>query len=135
MPIFCLLGMLSGCASSNPVDIPDWNIDPIQEEVQAIKRLPPLPPASDLQCLAPEVSVMLLDYSIVAGGIYDVAVANTEGLVSMNQAYNDLAHAGQLQKNFTLVRDEQLAESRRAHFIDNLWHRAVIVVLAIGLML
>jgi hypothetical protein len=49
-------------------------------------------------------------------------------LESMNAAYNSLIVAGQAQLSFTQIREEQLQQERRDHFIDNWFHRGLIAI-------
>lgn len=126
-----LLGSLSGCASS-PVEIPDWDLTPATVEVQQPIRLPELPsPASSTDetvTFTREGFQRLLEYSVVAGGNYEVATENADSLESLSRAYNHLIEAGKLQQQFTQVREEQLQQERRDHFIDNWFHRGLIAL-------
>jgi len=126
-----LLGSLSGCASS-PVEIPDWDLTPATVEVQQPIGLPELPsPASSTDetvTFTREGFQRLLEYSVVAGGNYEVATENADSLESLSRAYNHLIEAGKLQQQFTQVREEQLQQERRDHFIDNWFHRGLIAL-------
>lgn len=126
-----LLGSLSGCASS-PVEIPDWDLTPATVEVQQPIRLPELPsPASSTDetvTFTREDFQRLLEYSVVAGGNYEVATENADSLESLSRAYNHLIEAGKLQQQFTQVREEQLQQERRDHFVDNWFHRGLIAL-------
>ncbi|KPK74255.1 MAG: hypothetical protein AMJ84_00260 [Acidithiobacillales bacterium SM23_46] len=73
----------------------------------------------------------LVRYTVVAGGNYEAAEANAEALEDLSKAYNHLIDAGQLQQQFTQVREEQLERERRDHFMDNWFHRGLI---ALGLL-
>lgn len=123
-----------GCVSS-PVEIPPWDITPATVEVQRPLPLPELPaPTSsteDTVTFTIEGFSALLAYAAVAGGNVDIALENAAALEAQSQAYNSLAEAGKLQRQFTLIREEQLAIERRDHLIDNWVHRAII---AIGLL-
>jgi hypothetical protein len=126
-----LLGSLSGCAS-NPIDLPDWDLTPATVEIQQPIRLPELPsPASsteDTVTFTREDFQRLLEYTVAAGGNYDIAMANADSLEALSKAYNYLIEAGKLQQQFTQVREEQLQQERRDHFIDNWFHRGLIAL-------
>lgn len=129
--ICCLLGSLNGCASS-PVDIPKWDLVPVEEQAQHPIRLPELPSPvastdSTVTFTQPDFA-RLLRYATVSGGNYEIAEANALALESMNEAYNSLIVAGQAQLSFTQVREEQLQQERRDHFIDNWFHRGLIAL-------
>jgi hypothetical protein len=70
----------------------------------------------------------LLEYSVIAGGNYEIALANAEAAEALSGAYNYLIEAGKLQHQFAQVRDEQLQRERRDHFIDNWFHRGLIAL-------
>lgn len=126
---------LSGCASQNPVDLPDWDLVPSTVEIQPPLRLPEIPsPASsteDSVTFTKEQFAALVQYTIVAGGNQDIALENAAALESLSRAYNHLIEAGKLQMQFTQVRDEQLQRERRAHEMDNWFYRGLI---ALGLI-
>ena len=131
----CLLGSLSGCASSPPVDIPEWDLTPAEVQVQQPIRLPELPSPvradEEGAVFSPEAFAQLLEYATVAGGNYDIAVENAAALEAQAAAYNQLIEAGKLQRQFTQIREEQLAISRRDHFVDTWFYR---VIIALGLL-
>jgi hypothetical protein len=127
-----LLGSLSGCASS-PVEIPTWDeLTPASVEIQRPVRLPEIPsPASsteDTVTFTREDFQQLLAYTIAAGGNYDVAQENADSLEALSRAYNHLIEAGKMQQQFTQIREEQLQQERRDHFIDNWFHRGLIAL-------
>ena len=135
----CLtFGTLSGCASQT-VDLPDWDIPEAAEEIQYPLSLPELPsPASSSEThvtFTADDFARLASYAVTAGGNYDAALANAEALERQSAAYNSLIEAGKLQRQLTQVRQEMLEQERRDHFVDNLWHRGIIVLIAIGVAL
>lgn len=70
----------------------------------------------------------LTAYTITAGGNYQVAQANAEALALQSQAYNELVDCAELAHQFGQVREEQLAQERRDHFVDNWFHRGLIAL-------
>lgn len=70
----------------------------------------------------------LVAYTIAAGGNYEVAVANADALEAQSGAYNELIECSRLAHQFGQVREEQLAQERRDHFIDNWFHRGLIAL-------
>ena len=130
-----MLLSLSGCASQNPVDLPDWDLTPATVEIQQPLRLPQFPsperqPDDTLTFTKAQFAV-ILDYMTVAGGNTDIALENAAALESLSKAYNHLIEAGKLQMQFTQVRDEQLQRERREHEMDNWFYRGLI---ALGLV-
>ena len=130
-----MLLSLSGCASQNPVDLPDWDLTPATVEIQQPLRLPEIPsPAStteDSVTFTREGFAALVQYTIVAGGNTDIALENAAALEALSRSYNHLIEAGKLQMQFTQVRDEQLQRERREHEMDNWFYRGLI---ALGLI-
>lgn len=70
----------------------------------------------------------LVRYTLVAGGNYEVAQANAAALESQSAAYNELSECSKLAHQFGMVREEQLEQERRDHFIDNWFHRGLIAL-------
>ncbi len=68
----------------------------------------------------------------------DVAIDNTE-LANLNasiardsdEAYDHILNAAKAQQEISHIRQEMLEAERKDHFIDNLWHRGLIFMLAI----
>lgn len=133
--ICSVLLSLSGCASQNPVDLPDWDLTPATVEIQQPLRLPEIPsPASvteDSVTFTKDQFASLVQYTIVAGGNQAIASENAAALESLSRSYNHLIEAGKLQMQFTQVRDEQLQRERREHEMDNWFYRGLI---ALGLI-
>lgn len=130
-----LVGSLSGCASA-PVEIPEWDLTPAVVEATAPLSLPELPSpvavTEEGATFSPEGFAALLAYATTAGGNFDIALENAAALEAQAAAYNQLIEAGKLQRQFTQIREEQLAIERRDHFIDNWVYRAVIGLALIG---
>lgn len=126
-----LLGSLSGCVSS-PVDLPTCEVERVSVEVQEPLRLPemPSPVSADDQVVSfdREGFGALTAYTIAAGGNYEIAVANAEALAAQSEAYNELVDCAGLAHQFGQVREEQLAQERRDHFVDNWFHRGLIAL-------
>lgn len=131
-----LLGSLSGCANSPPVEIPEWDLTPAVVEVTEPTRLPEMPsPAggdNEVVWFDQEGFAALLQYAIVAGGNYDIALENAAALQAQAAAYNQLIEAGKLQRQFTQIREEQLANERQDHMLNNWVHRGIIALILIG---
>ena len=70
----------------------------------------------------------LVAYTVTAGGNYDIAVANADALEAQSGAYNELIQCSRIAHQFGQVREEQLAQERRDHFIDNWFHRGLIAL-------
>lgn len=129
--ICSLLGSLSGCVSS-PVELPTCEVERVSVEVQRPLRLPEMPsPVSgndDTVSFDRDGFAALVAYTIAAGGNYEVAVANADALEAQSGAYNELIECSRLAHQFGQVREEQLAQERRDHFIDNWFHRGLIAL-------
>ena len=123
---------LSGCASVEPVDIPDWDLTPATVEIQRQARLPEFPsPASNTEetvTFTVQQFAVITEYLIVAGGNYDIGVQNEQALEDLSRSYNHLIEAGKLQNQFTQIREEQLARERSQRLQDQWFYRGVIVL-------
>jgi len=72
----------------------------------------------------------------------DVAIGNKE-LAQLNadiardgdKAYDHILSAAKKQQEVGQIRQEMLEAERRDHFINNVWHRALIILMAIGFVL
>jgi hypothetical protein len=126
-----LIGSLSGCASS-PVEIPEWDLTPVESSAQQPLSRPELPsPVSsteDTVTFSLEAFRVLLDIVDIADGNYTIAQENAAAADTQGEAYNQLIEVGKLQRSFTQIREEQLARERRDHFIDNWFHRGLIAL-------
>lgn len=70
----------------------------------------------------------LVAYTITAGGNYEVAAANAGALEAQSEAYNELSECAKVAHQFGQVREEQLAQERRDHFVDNWFYRGLIAL-------
>ena len=72
----------------------------------------------------------------------DVAIGNTE-LAQLNadiardgeEAYDHILSAAEKQQSIALLREDMLQAERNDHLMDNLWHRALIALMALGMIL
>jgi len=117
--------MLAGCASSPGVPIPSWDID--EKDVKTPANPQPLPGLCAIPWTADECWTAISGYELVAEYNTDLAETNTAALRDMQGAYLSLAEAGKMQQQYAVLREEQLAEEKRDHFLDNWFYRVVIV--------
>ncbi len=120
---------LSACASGG-VEIPDCEVKEAVVEIQQPLALPELPEDPEDVTLD-----ALVRYIVVSGGNYDIAMDNANALTAQSGAYNDLRDCSEFQRKFSEVREEQLEQERKDHFIDNLWHRGLIVLGVVAVVL
>lgn len=135
----CLIVIISGC-SSTAVELPQWDdLEYSSTEISMPVRLPQRPSESSFT----ESTVTynsdgfdrLIAYMDVSDANYDVGVALAKALEAQARAYNHLIDAGRFQHEIAVIRQEQLEQERKDHFIDNLWHRGFIVLIGIGTVL
>jgi len=120
---------LSACVSGG-VEIPDCEVKESVVDIQQPLKLPELP--EDPEDITLDT---LVRYIVVSGGNYDIAMDNAGALVAQSGAYNDLRDCSEFQRKFSEVREEQLEQEKQDHFIDNLWHRGLIVLIGVGVAL
>lgn len=129
--------MLNGCASQT-LKLPDCDVKEASVEIQELRRLPAISDPVITETSATYTADQfreLTRYVIVAGGNYDAGNNNTEALISQSKAYNELIGCSKFQHKFSEVREQQLEQERKDHFIDNLWHRGLIVLIGVGVAL
>lgn len=124
--------MVSACVT-DPVTLPDFDV---------AKR-------ADVEVTDPTPLPMLCDVPFETALCYqileafdDIAYDNTEiaylnaGIVRDGEAAYDLVlAAGKKQQEVGQIRQEMLEQERQDHFWDNVWHRGLILVLAVGMIL
>jgi len=116
--------MLGGCASSPGVLIPKWDID--EKDTKNPVDPEALPGLCNIPWTAGECWDAISAYELVAEFNTDLAKTNTAALRDMQGAYLSLADAGKLQQQYAQLREDQLAEEKRDHFLDNWFYRVVI---------
>jgi hypothetical protein len=70
----------------------------------------------------------MIQYIEVAQNNRDLANLNAEIAEDSDQAYDHILNAAKSQQQIAVIREDMLAEERKDHFLDNLWHRVLIVV-------
>ncbi len=117
--------ILGGCASSPGVPIPEWDID--EKDIINPVDPEPLPGLCNIPWTAGECWRAISEYELVAEANTGIAQANTAALRDMQGAYLSLAGAGKLQQQYAQLREQQLADEKRDHFLDNWFYRVIIV--------
>ena len=127
-----MLISLNACAS-NRLEIPDCEVPAAEVDIQEPVRLPQIADPVikvDSATYSKEDFAALTRYIVAAGGLYDVSAANYGALVAQSEAYNELRDCSEFQRKFSEVREEQLEQERRDHFID-VWFRNGIIALGL----
>jgi len=127
---FLLTGILTAC-QANPVQLPSWDIETAEITVQKPIPLPVLPQAGlfgQLATFDKAAMEQLQRYTVTSKGNYQIALANAEALESQARAYNSLIEAGKMQRQIAEIRQQLYDEEKQRHFVDNLWHRGIIVL-------
>lgn len=127
---------LVGCGTTRTgPTLPDWTMAE-REHVEAADPAP-LPvlctipwPSDSVECWS-----RLDAYDVVANGNTEIAIANTSALRKTEAAYDSLVEAGKLQQQLSHIRQELLEEERRAHTLDNWYHRGLLVLFGAALVL
>ena len=63
----------------------------------------------------------------------ELAQLNANIARDSDEAYDEILSAAKKQQEIAQIREEMLEMERKDHFIDNMWHRGLILVLAIAL--
>ncbi len=122
--------MVSACAAE-PIQLPKFEeAERANIEVTDPTELPELCewPWTTGECL------QRLDvYEDVAVGNTTLAQVNADIARDSDGAYDYILSAAKKQQEIAQIRQEMLEAERRDHFVDNVWHRALIIALAVGL--
>ena len=121
-----MLLILSGCASSPRVSVPDWDI--AERETQEITEQTELPALCAIPWTATECWAAVAEFEIVSEGNREIAQANAEALRAMEGAYDALIEAGKLQQQYAELREEMLQEERRDHLMDVWFYRGLLTI-------
>lgn len=62
----------------------------------------------------------------------ELAQLNADIARDSDEAYDHILAAAKKQQEVAQIRQEMLEAERRDHFIDNMWHKLLIVLLAVG---
>ncbi len=124
--------MVSACAT-DPVKLPDFSVA-ARPDV-GITDPTPLPmlcawPWTDAECLT-----RLDVYEDIAEDNTTIAQLNADIIRDGEAAYDHILSGAKQQQEIGQIRQRMLEAERRDHFWDNLWHRSLILALAIGLAL
>lgn len=123
---------LSGCAVEK-IQLPDF-----EEAARSDEKVTDPVALPDL-CEVPFTTAdcyQLLDvFENIAIDNTDLAQLNADIIRLSDQAYDKILSAAKKQQDIALIREDMLQAERKDHFIDNLWHRGLIILLAAGLIL
>lgn len=124
--------MVSGCAVE-PIQLPKFET----AERQDIEVTDPV--EYTLLCPLPwttEECLQRLDvFEDEAIDNKELAQLNADIARDSDEAYDYILSGAKKQQEIAQIRQEMLEAERRDHFIDNVWHRTLILALAIGLAL
>ena len=138
--IYWILGasLLTACSSAPP-ELPTCEIPAPMAEVGRPLRVPEMPsPVSsseDSTSFDRAGIVILTQVRVAAATNEKVAEENALAIESRNEEVNQLIECARYSNIWMQQREEMLETERRDHFIDNLWHRGLIVVVAVGMAL
>lgn len=119
--------MLAGCAGSQKLSVPDWEMIPRgEQEVADATELTILceVPWTEAECWG-----YFEQYEIQSEGNLKIANANAAGLRAAYGAFDELWDAGKMQQEYAELREEMLEAERRDHAYDNWFYRGTIVLL------
>ena len=126
--------MVSGCVAG-PTQLPDFEVAQRADVEVSIPVL--LPELCEIPWQPRDVSCwQRLDiYDDVAIGNTELAQINADIIGHSDEAYDHILSAAKRQQSIALIREDMLQAERKDHLIDNLWHRALILLMAAGLVL
>ena len=125
------IGTLAGCAATEPVELPDWDIPEATAEVTQPLELPELPELridADRAVLNRDGVLALIAYRETAEANYTIAQANAQALEQQVAAYNALIRAGQLMVEIARIREDMLAQERAQAFQDRMFYRGLLAL-------
>lgn len=137
--ICLILGASLTACSSTPLELPTCDIPAPLGEVAALLSLPEMPlevsstdetATFDLAGIAQLTK--LRQASLANKRVGDL---NSAALAARNEELNAFIECARYSKMWMELREDMLEQERQAHQIDNLWHRAVIVLGALAVAL
>lgn len=127
-----LILSLSGCAAA-PIPLPDFEkaARPDGEVTDPVA----LPDLCQIPFTTADCYQRLDVYEDVATGNTKTAQLNADIARLSDRAYDKILSGAMKQQEIALIREDMLQAERRDHFIDNLWHRGLIILMAVGMVL
>ena len=131
-----MVGGLIGCSSTPPIELPTCEIPAAPAEAQHPLTLPEIPVELESTVLTATYTLQGMAqwqrYRIAADTNTTIARENALALEARNASVNKLIECSSYSKHWMELREDMLQEERRAHFIDNLWSRGALVLIAVG---
>lgn len=124
--------MVSACAA-DPVKLPDFE-EAKRADVEVTDPVP-LPMLCEVPFETPECYTQLDVYDDIAYDNTELAQLNADIVRDSEAAYDIILSEAKKQQEVGQIRQEMLEQERRDHFWDNVWHRGLILALAVGMML
>lgn len=139
LAVFLILSASLAACSSTPPALPTCEVPAPMAEVGHPLSVPEMP----VEASRTETSATYdLDGLLQLKRVRDTLDTNTKiaednalAIESRNEEVNQLIECARYSKIWMEVREDMLETERREHFIDNLWHRGLIVVVAVGMAL
>ena len=135
--IIGVLIALTACSTTR--ELPDCEIPEAPDDAQRAVSLPELPQeVSSTDTTATfdlDGMLQLKRYRIASDTNTEVANLNAEALEARNESVNALIECVRGQNVWMEIREDELEREKRDHFIDNWFHRGVIVLIGIGVAL
>ncbi len=131
--IYWILGasLLTAC-SSTPLELPTCEIPAPMAEVGHPISVPEMPVAvastEDTATFDRAGIVTITQVRVAAATNKKVAEENALAIEARNESVNQLIECSRYSKQWMEIREEELEQERHDHFIDNLWHRGVILL-------
>jgi len=131
--IFWILGasLLAAC-SSQPLELPTCEIPAPMAEVGHPVSVPEMPVEISREggnaTFDRDGIVQLTQVRVAAETNKKIAEENALAIESRNEEVNQLIECARYSRIWMEVREDMLEQERQAHFLDNLWHRGVIVL-------
>jgi len=138
--IYWILGasLLTAC-SSQPLELPTCEIPAPMAEIGMPVSVPEMPiETSQTEHSATfdrDGVIQLTMVRVAAETNKRVAEENAMAIEARNEEVNQLIECARYSRIWMEVREDMLEQERQDHFLDNLWHRGVIVLGAIAVAL
>ncbi len=124
--------MASACAV-DPIQLPDFDV--AARSTVEITDPAELPELCKIPFTSADCYQRMDVYDDIAFDNTELAQLNADIARDGEEAYDYILSAAKKQQEISQIREEMLQMERRDHFIDNLWHRGLILALAIGFSL
>ncbi len=139
LAVFLILSASLTACSSTPRELPTCDVPAPMAEVGHPLNVPEMPQevSSTVDSATYDLQGLLQLKRLREASLANKTIAESNALAieARNTEVNELIECARYQLIWMEDREDMLEQERRDHFIDNLWHRGVIVLIGVAVAL